>query len=260
MGDAGEAAVRVVANGAARADAVAVEAPLELRVSGRALTVLMRTPGDDAELVTGFLFGEGAITDADDILGIDLSESPRGTVCDVRLAPTARTPGARAFVTSASCGACGKPSLDALDVTGAVNRSALAVPRGVLTALPDKLRTAQLLFARTGGVHASGLFTAAGELVAAREDVGRHNALDKLVGWALVEGRVPLADHILLVSGRVSFELVQKAIVAGLPLLAAVGAPSSLAVELAERFGVTLAGFVRAGALNLYAHAARVVE
>jgi len=248
--------VRVTTNGVAHTDAVAVEAPLELRIGTTPLTVLMRTPGHDEELVTGFLFGEGIITDADEVLGF---ERVQDNVLSVSLLTARRTPGGdRLFFSNSSCGVCGKPSLASVEIHSAVVRSDLAVSREILTTLPEKLRAAQPLFAQTGGVHASALFTPAGALVALREDVGRHNALDKLVGWALSEGRVPLSDSLLLVSGRLSYELVQKAIAAGIPLVAAVGAPSSLAVELASRFGITLIGFLRATGMNVYAHADRV--
>ncbi|HEY1186162.1 MAG TPA: formate dehydrogenase accessory sulfurtransferase FdhD [Gemmata sp.] len=249
--------------GTARDDSVAVEAPLELRIGGKPVTVLMRTPGHDEELVTGFLFGEGVIADADDIIALDrpatLNASDRGNVVDVRLMVSRRAFDVdRPFYSNSSCGICGKKSLAAVEVRGPVADSPLNVSRGVLGGMPDRLRSAQLVFAETGGVHASGLFTPAGALVAVREDVGRHNALDKIIGWALNEGRVPLADHVLLVSGRVSYELVQKAIAAGIPVLAAVGAPSSLAVDLATTFGITLIGFLRAVSMNVYAHPHRV--
>lgn len=249
--------------GAARDDAVAVEAPLELRIGGKAVTVLMRTPGHDEELVTGFLFGEGVIADADDVLGFERPEAPepdRGNVLNVRLMVSRRAFDMdRPFYSNSSCGICGKRSLASIAINAAPMAAPLEVSRGVLADLPDRLRAAQPVFAKTGGVHASGLFTAAGELLVLREDVGRHNALDKVVGWALTEGRVPLATSVLLVSGRVSYELVQKAVAAGIPVLAAVGAPSSLAVELAERFGVTLVGFLRAGGMNVYTHPRRIV-
>lgn len=240
-----------------RADALAVEAPLELRVGGKPVAVLMRTPGHDDELVAGFLFAEGVIDDADELLGV---EPVAPNVIEARLAIARRSPAERGFVTSSACGVCGKQSLADLDVRAPVVASALRVARSVLQALPAQLREAQPLFARTGGVHASGLFTPTGDLLAVREDVGRHNALDKLVGWALTEGRVPLTNFVVLASGRLSFELVQKAITAGAPVVAGVGAPSSLAVELAERFGVTLAGFVRESGLNVYSHADRLTE
>lgn len=243
-------------------DAVAVEEPLELRIGGKPVTVLMRTPGADTELVLGFLFGEGVIADADDVLSVecppDRTGTERGTVIEVRLAEGRHAPFERLFFSNSSCGICGKQSLASIEVRGEPVRSSLTVSRRDLTALPERLKAAQPVFARTGGVHASGLFTSAGELVAVREDVGRHNALDKLVGWALTEGRVPLSEYGLLVSGRLSYELVQKAVAAGIPLVAAVGAPSSAAVELAERFGITLVGFLRESGMNVYAHPARV--
>ena len=245
-----------------RHDLLAVEAPLEVRLGGKPLTILMRTPGHDEELVAGFLFGEGVIADADELLSVerpaDLPDAERGNVLNVSLMTARQLPGERLFFSNSSCGICGKQSLASIEVTGAPVRSTLTVSRAVLTALPERLRVAQPVFARTGGTHASGLFTPTGELVAVREDVGRHNALDKLVGWALTEGRVPLSDHLLLVSGRLSYELVQKAVAAGIPLVAAVGAPSSLAVDLAERFSVTLVGFLREDSMNVYTHAARV--
>jgi FdhD protein len=237
-------------------DLLAVEAPLEVRIGGRAVSVLMRTPGHDAELVAGWLFSEGVIADADDILSVEPAPE-RANVLDVRLC-SSRRPGERLFFSNSSCGVCGKQSLESVEVRGPAVESELTVSRRVLCELPDRLRAAQPLFARTGGAHASALFTPSGELVAVREDVGRHNALDKLVGWALAGGRVPLSDCLLLVSGRLSYELVQKAIVAGIPLVAAVGAPSSLAAELAARFGVTLVGFLRPGGMNAYARPARV--
>lgn len=256
-------ALPLVGKFAAHEDAIAVEAPLEVRLGGKPLTVLMRTPGHDEELVAGFLFSEGVISDVDEILAIerptDLSAAERGNVVSVSLLTSRRTPaGDRLFFSNSSCGICGKQSLASIEVRGEPVRSELTVSRRVLAELPERLKAAQPVFARTGGVHASALFSPAGELVALREDVGRHNALDKLVGWALAEGRVPLSEYLLLVSGRLSYELVQKAIAAGIPLVAAVGAPSSLAVELAERFGITLVGFLRATGMNVYAHAARV--
>lgn len=239
-----------------RADALAVEAPLEVRVGGKPVAVLMRTPGHDDELVAGFLFAEGVIADADELLAV---EAIAPNVAEARVAVARRAP-ERGFVASSACGVCGKQSLADLEVRSPRVTSSLHVPRSVLQALPSKLRASQELFARTGGTHASALFTPAGELLVVREDVGRHNALDKLVGWALTEGRVPLTNGVLLASGRLSFELVQKAIAAGAPVFAGVGAPSSLAVELAERFGVTLAGFVRADGMNVYSHAERLTE
>jgi FdhD protein len=252
------------ADAAARADAVAVEAPLEVRMGGKSATVLMRTPGHDEELVRGFLYDEGIVGSLDEIVGLsrpeDLADGERGNVIVAELAkrPARKLPD-RAFYSSSSCGVCGKKSIASLEIRAAPVTSALSVSRAVLSSLPARMRAAQTAFDATGGLHASGLFTAAGDLVVLREDVGRHNALDKVVGWALGAGRLPLSDCVLLVSGRVSYEIVQKAIVAGIPVLAAVGAPSSLAVELSERFGVTLAGFVRPDSMNVYAHGRRIV-
>lgn len=248
-----------------RMDWVAVEAPLEVRIDGKATTVLMRTPGEDEELVRGFLFSEGLIARAEDVLSIgrplNLAETERGNVVNVELATARQTPTLdRLFVSNSSCGVCGKRSLASLAVTAKPAESHWRMRRQVLTALPARLRAAQAAFAKCGGVHASGLFTPAGELVAVREDVGRHNALDKLIGWALANGKMPLAECLLLVSGRVSYEIVQKAIVASLPIIAAVGAPSSLAVELAEQFHLTLVGFLRPDSMNVYANAERITE
>jgi FdhD protein len=244
-------------------DEIAIEAPLEIRVGGKALTVVMRTPGHDEELARGFLYAESLVDGAADIVAIarpeKLTGDELGNVVDVTLRPGARTPaGERLFYASSSCGVCGKNAISALRVRAPVVSSSLRVAAATLALLPDRLRAAQPLFARTGGVHASGLFGADGALEAAREDVGRHNALDKLIGWALTLDRIPLADRLLVVSGRVSYEIVQKAIAAGLPLIAAVGAPSTLAIDLAEQFEVTLVGFVRDGGMNVYTHGERV--
>jgi FdhD protein len=248
-----------------RDDGIAVEAPLELRLGGRVSTVLMRTPGDDEELVRGFLLSEGIVGALDDIRSMrrpaDLEGDEVGNVIEVQMDPARRRPQAqRLFYGSSSCGACGKLSIASLAVTGRPATSGVTVARGVLAGLPERMRPAQATFAETGGVHASALFTAAGDLLALREDVGRHNALDKLIGWGLAEGMLPFSDLVLLVSGRVSYEIVQKAIAAGLPFVAAVGAPSSFAVDLARRFGITLVGFVRGGSMNVYAHEARVAD
>jgi FdhD protein len=247
-----------------RMDAVAVEAPLEIRFAGRPATVLMRTPGHDEELVRGFLFGEGIISRADDILSMHrpdgLPGPLAGNVIDVRLSAPRRRPGLdRPFLSSASCGACGKRSIESLEIGAARLESAIRVRRDVLNSLPQRLRDAQPTFSLTGGVHASGLFTPDGELVAVREDVGRHNAVDKLIGWALGENLIPLDERVLLLSGRVSYELVQKAVMASIPIVAAVGAPSSLAVDIAERFNLTLVGFLRPGTMNVYNNSFRLI-
>jgi FdhD protein len=224
----------------------------------------MRTPGHDEELVRGFLYGEGVITSPDEVLSIGPTHSSPedvgGSVINVQLAPNRKGRVLdREFYSNASCGVCGKKTIESLEVKGTIAKSKLTVRGSLLNGLPDQLRDAQTTFARTGGVHASGLFTPEGDLVALREDVGRHNALDKIVGWALAEGRLPLSNHLLLVSGRVSYEIVQKAVVAGIPFIAAVGAPSSLAVDLAERFHLTLVGFLKRDSMNVYTHPERVV-
>ncbi|MEU8259731.1 formate dehydrogenase accessory sulfurtransferase FdhD [Micromonospora sp. NPDC048999] len=256
-----------------RPDTLAVEEPLEIRVGpagpGRRkpLAVTMRTPGDDLDLAIGFLLTEGLIRSADDVHTAQLcagAETPNTyNVVDVVLAPGVPEPAtdpARNFYTTSSCGVCGKASIDAVRTRSrfAVRDDALSVTAEALAALPDRLRAAQRAFDRTGGLHAAGLFTADGELVVAREDVGRHNAVDKVVGWAVRERRLPLAGHVLLVSGRASFELTQKAWMAGVPLLAAVSAPSTLAAELAEEAGMTLVGFLRGRTMNVYAGAQRI--
>jgi FdhD protein len=254
-----------------RADFLAGEEPLGIRVDGAALTMTMRTPGDDVDLAAGFLVSEAVVRSAADIASIRLcdgtscghSDHGLGNIADVTLAPGVLvTPGARRnFMTTSACGVCGKASIEDICV---LPHAALALDQvrfspAVLASLPGRLRSAQRVFARTGGLHAAGLFTASGDVVAVREDVGRHNAVDKIVGWALLDGRLPLAGCALLVSGRASFELVQKAVLAGIPLLAAVSAPSSLAVSLAEEAGLTLVGFLRGQSMNVYAGAHRLV-
>jgi FdhD protein len=248
-------------------DHVAGEAPLELRLGTRPLTVIMRTPAtndeSDEELARGFLYTEGIIGSAAEIVSLTrperLSGDEIGNVLSIELAPGAKPPVVeRLFYSSSSCGVCGKASIAQLAVRAPKVTSTFTVGHAVLSALPERLRAAQRVFAETGGLHGAALFVADGRVVAVREDVGRHNAVDKLVGWALAEGRLPLADCLLLVSGRVGFEIVQKAIAAGLPLVAAVGAPSSLAVDLAEQFGLTLVGFLRADSLNVYSRNDRV--
>jgi FdhD protein len=237
-----------------REDAVAVEDPLEIRVDGRPLSVTMRTPGHDEELALGFLFGEALI---DAPRPVDPAPGLAANTVDVA-GPLAHDPGARSFYTSSSCGVCGKGALEEVAVGAPVVDPAAGprVARDVLVGLPDKL--VQPTFERTGGLHATGLFTAAAELVLVREDVGRHNAMDKVIGRALLDGRIPFTGHVLCVSGRLSFELVQKAARAGAPILVAVGAPSSLAVALAAEQGITLCGFARRGSMNVYTHPRRV--
>jgi FdhD protein len=235
-----------------RRDEVAVEEPLEIRVDGDALTVTMRTPGHDEELALGFLFGEGLI-DAPRAAG--LTDDLAANVVEVG-GPLLRDPGARRFYTTSSCGVCGKGSLEEVAVHAPVLPPGPQVARALLAALPERLR--QPAFARTGGMHATGLFDAAGEPLIVREDVGRHNAMDKVVGRALLDGLLPLHGRILCVSGRLSFELVQKAAVAGAPVLVGVGAPTSLAVALAADRGMTLAGFARGERVNVYSGEERV--
>ena len=250
-----------------RADALAVEEPLEIRVDGRPLAVTMRTPGDDYELIAGYLLAEGVAAAAGDIAVMRYCttrpDAEGENVVQVTLGPGVAPPpesAYRAVLTTAACGVCGKSSLDAVRTATRwpVADDPVTVPAGLLRTLPDALRAGQTVFARTGGLHGAGLFTASGELLCVREDVGRHNAVDKVVGWALLDGRVPLRGTVLQVSGRASFELAQKAVMAGVPVLSAVSAPSSLAVDLAEETGLTLAGFVRGDAMNVYAGAHRI--
>jgi len=235
-----------------REDEVAVEEPLEIRVDGRALAVTMRTPGDDEELALGFLHGEGLIDGPRDA---GPSEDLAANVIEVA-GPLLRDPGSRSFYASSSCGVCGKGALEEVAVHAEPAAPGPEIARDLLASLPDRLR--QPAFELTGGLHATGLFDAAGEPLAVREDVGRHNAMDKVIGWALREAMVPLAGRALCVSGRLSFELVQKAAVAGCPILVGVGAPSSLAIDLAADRGMTLAGFARAGEVNVYCGDQRV--
>jgi FdhD protein len=233
-------------------DEVAVEEPLEIRVDGRPIAVTMRTPGEDEELALGFLYGEGLI------------QRPRNAGPPADLAantveiqgPLDHEPASRAFYTTSSCGVCGKGALEEVAVHAAPAAPGPHVTRELLSQLPDRLR--QPTFERTGGLHATGLFTDTGEVTMVREDIGRHNAMDKVVGWALRSGILPLHGRILCVSGRLSFELVQKAAVAGAPILVGVGAPSSLAVRLAADRGMTLAGFARQGRVNVYTGTERV--
>jgi FdhD protein len=256
---------------APRADFLAGEEPLGIRVNGEALAITMRTPGDDAELAAGFLVGEAVVGTPADITGIKLCDGTAcghaghdglGNVADVTLAPGVTVaPGARRdFLATSACGICGKTSIQdicALPSARPAGDGTRFTP-AVLATLPDRLRDAQRVFSRTGGLHAAGLFTSDGELIVIREDVGRHNAVDKVVGRALLDGRLLLTGCVLLVSGRASFELVQKAVLAGVPLLAAVSAPSSLAADLADEAGLTLVGFLRGPTMNVYAGAHRL--
>lgn len=259
-----------------REDAIAVEEPLEIRVmrdglpeadenggTGRSLAVTMRTPGNDADLALGFLHGEGVIHSPRDVVDVGTCGST-GNV--IRVTVRADLPLdlgrlQRNFYSTSSCGVCGKASIEAV-MQGGPRRidGALVVREAVLRGMPDTLRASQREFAETGGMHAVGLFTAGGELVASREDVGRHNAMDKLVGSALAEGSLPWTERVLLLSGRASFELLQKAMMAGAPVVAAIGAPSTLAVELAESAGITLVAFLRPGGCNVYCHPHRVTK
>lgn len=251
-----------------RPDSLAAEEPLEIRVGGSALAVTMRTPGDDIDLAIGFLVTEGIIAGSDEVRTAQLcagTDQPNTyNVVRVDLAPGVAAPApaaARTFFATSSCGVCGKASIDSVRVRSRypVADDRTAVDTATLTGLPDRLRRAQRTFESTGGLHAAGLFTTGGELVTVREDVGRHNAVDKVVGAAARAGSLPLAGHVLLVSGRASFELVQKASVAGVPILAAVSAPSTLAVELAGQAGLTLVGFLRGNTMNVYTHPERIV-
>jgi FdhD protein len=254
-------------NAVERPETLVVEEPLEIRVNGTPLAVTMRTPGSDVELAQGFLLTEGIIADRDDVVSARYcrGDGPDGTntynVLDVSLAPGVATPDVtRNFYTTSSCGVCGKASLDVVQLIsryGPGDDPSSITPEA-LSAMPVRLRDEQTVFASTGGLHGAALFAVDGTLLAVREDVGRHNAVDKVIGWALREGLLPLRHHLLLVSGRASFELTQKAALAGLPLLAAVSAPSSLAVDLAEDLGLTLVGFLRDTTANIYTRPDRI--
>jgi FdhD protein len=243
-----------------RFDTLAAEEPLEIRVDGSALAVTMRTPGNDFELAAGFLLTEGVIDRADQIRALRYcvaeDERQEFNVLNADLAPDApgRAVAERNFTTTSACGVCGKASIDTVRARAVfdVRDDDVTVDPAVLSSLPERLRAAQRVFDSTGGLHAAGLFTADGELVCLREDVGRHNAFDKVIGWAALEGRLPLRGHVILASGRASFELTQKALMAGIPVLASVSAPSTLAVELAEEAGMTLVGFLRGTTMNVY--------
>ncbi|MEU4895622.1 formate dehydrogenase accessory sulfurtransferase FdhD [Streptomyces sp. NPDC044780] len=260
-----------------RPDTLVAEEPLEIRLNGKPLAITMRTPGDDFALAAGFLVSEGVLGRAEELANIvycaGATEDGSNTynVVDVKLAPGVPVPDItleRNVYTTSSCGLCGKASLDAVRTTArwplgddredsedsdGSEGSAVRIEPETLSALPDRLRAAQRVFDRTGGLHAAGLFTPDGELLDLREDVGRHNAVDKLVGRALQQGLLPLSGSVLMVSGRASFELAQKAVMAGIPVLAAVSAPSSLAVDLAAETGLTLVGFLRGTSMNVYA-------
>ena len=235
-------------------DLVAVEEPLEIRIAGEPVAVTMRTPGHDEELALGFCISEGMAPSAARMPD-DLAANTVEVVADGFDPERLR----RHFYTSSSCGVCGKGAIEAIEVATSRVESELTLALDLVAALPDRLLEAQRAFAATGGLHATGLFDAAGEVVCVREDVGRHNAMDKVIGWAYREGLLPLGSHVLCVSGRLSFELVQKAAVAGCPILVAVGAPSSLAVELADDRGVTLCAWVRDGRVTVYTEPWRIV-
>jgi FdhD protein len=264
-----------------RPETLAVEEPLELRINGSAITVTMRTPGSDVELAQGFLLTEGVIGKRDDIARVEycrgaavphpesLRSSPPNdatntyNVLDVTLAPDVPVPGldvTRNFYTTSSCGVCGKGSIDAVRTISrhSPGDDPTVVTSEVLTAMPGQLRNAQRVFASTGGLHGAALFGADGSMLVVREDIGRHNAVDKVIGWAVEHERIPLTGTVLLVSGRASFELTQKAVMAGIPVLAAVSAPSSLAVDLASQAGLTLIAFLRGESMNVYTRPDRV--
>ncbi|QIN80449.1 formate dehydrogenase accessory sulfurtransferase FdhD [Rubrobacter marinus] len=265
--------VRVVEDGRARVrpDVLATEEPMEIRlISGerkQTVAVTMRTPGSDFELAAGFLYGEGIVSSRDDIKKIsycvDVDADQQYNIVNVELWPGREydlRPLERHFYTSSACGVCGKESLDQLELRGcSVIPPGPGVDADVVTSLPEKLREGQGLFDSTGGLHAAALFDAGGNLLALREDVGRHNATDKLVGWALLEGKLPLSEHLVQVSGRSSFEILQKCLTAGVPIVCAISAPSSLAVDVARQFGMTLVGFMRGGRFNVYAGFDRII-
>lgn len=257
-----------------RPDLLAVEEPLEIRIAGNAFTITMRTPGNDVELAAGFLVSEGVITRADQLIsaihcggpgtGGAAGESNTYNVLDLQLGFGAAVPSpdaARNFYMTSACGVCGKTSIDTVETKSSfdITDDRVAVDSATLIELPESLRSGQRAFDSTGGLHAAALFDATtGEQLVLREDVGRHNAVDKVIGWAVNNDRVPLRGTVLQVSGRASFELVQKAVMAGIPILAAVSAPSSLAAELADRAGLTLIGFLRGQSMNVYTHPDRV--
>jgi FdhD protein len=257
----------------ARPETLVVEEPLEIRVNGSPITVTMRTPGSDIELAQGFLLTEGVITRREDVLTVryckgaapDDSGFSQNTynVLDVTLAGGVPAPSldvTRNFYTTSSCGVCGKASLDAVQLVSrhCPGDDPAMIAGETLSGLPDRLRSEQKVFAATGGLHGAALFDVAGATLVVREDIGRHNAVDKVIGWALEQGRIPLSATVLLVSGRASFELTQKAVMAGIPVLAAVSAPSSLAVDLASQSGLTLVAFLRGDSMNVYTRPDRI--
>jgi FdhD protein len=255
----------------ARPETLVVEEPLEIRVNGTPITVTMRTPGSDIELARGFLLTEGVIAHRDDVLTVRYCRGATDNgvntynVLDVTLAehvPMPEVDVTRNFYTTSSCGVCGKASLDAIRLISrhCPGDDPSTVPAETLSGLPDKLRAAQKVFASTGGLHGAALFKTDGTMLAVREDIGRHNAVDKVIGWALEADRIPLTGTVLLVSGRASFELAQKAVMAGIPVMAAVSAPSSLAVDLASQSGVTLVAFLRGESMNVYTRPDRVIR
>lgn len=249
-------------------DLLAIEEPLEISIGGKTISITMRTPGHDFELAAGFLFTEGIVQGFQQIHRIRRSETAgnrrqAGNSVTVELNPDVEVDFERLqrhFYTTSSCGVCGKASIDALQTQGCpvLPKNQPVVDSAMIHRLPDVLRREQAVFERTGGLHAAALFDAQGNLALLREDVGRHNAVDKLIGAEMLRGHTPIPDKLLLVSGRASFELVQKALMAGIPILAAVGAPSSLAVETAQRFNMTLLGFVRDHRFNIYSGASRI--
>jgi FdhD protein len=255
-----------------RQDTLAVEEPLEIRVGGTSLAITMRTPGHDVELAQGFLVSEGIVADRAEVggarfcAGAVVGDVNTYNVLDVTLAPGVPAPDpslARTFYTTSSCGLCGKASIDLVRTASRFDAhdDPLVIDAGLLATFPDRLRAGQEVFEKTGGLHAAALFDGStGELLVLREDVGRHNAVDKVVGWALMQGMLPLRGAVLMVSGRASFELMQKASMAGIPMLAAVSAPSSLAAELADELGQTLVGFLRGRSMVIYAGEQRVSD
>jgi FdhD protein len=246
-----------------RQDVVACEEPLEIRVEGRSVAVVMRTPGHDEELAAGFLVSEGVVKHPRDLLEVSqcpVTADSKGNIVDVLLGGAVVNWDSltRHVFSASSCGLCGKTSLDSVFLQFPNVTADWQVDAAFIAGLPKQLHSAQVTFQSTGGLHACAVFDLEGNLIISREDVGRHNALDKVLGWALMNNKLPLDHHVLLLSGRVSFEMMQKALAAGIPLIAAISAPSSLAVEFADRSGQTLAGFVRGDTLNLYSHPHRV--